>query len=93
VFRSELPPGFELVVTSKDHIIPVCCVNAYIEKTVNHFATEHKEDFWEPHNTGCTECDEKGISCDCRLPFDVLNNIIHNDKEFIKKLDWDRQNK
>ncbi len=84
VFRSELPPGFELKITKKDNIIPICSIDAHIMRTVGDSMIEREGDYWKPHNTGCIKCDEKGVRCDCRLSLDVLDDIIRDDKEFIK---------
>lgn len=83
VFRSSLPPGFELTVTNNTDVAPICRIEARLCRKVGS-VVDWRTDYWQRYNTGCVACDEQGVRCDCALPYDMLHNIISDDEAFMR---------
>lgn len=85
VFRSELPPGFELTVTNSKNITPICCIDARLSKKAGGIV-DWRTNYWTKYNTLCKICDEQGIRCDCVLPYCSLDDVITDDITFYERL-------
>jgi hypothetical protein len=84
VYRSELPPGYELVVSDNININPLYAINAKLV-CIDKLHQDIDSNYWEPGKTGCQLCDKKEERCDCKLSFQVLDNLILDDQKFMKE--------